>query len=136
MKMLKYVLIAILLVQSCKTKSQNNCENKIDLISGKNISVRHDSSPVYPGGIPALNKFILKNFNNNKNEPFQGEFNLVLIINKNGIMIHSRIDNKKPKDYTSGEKEMLRVISLASKWIPGKCGTKNVTCLIKHPIHF
>jgi hypothetical protein len=124
------------MAQSCKSEAQNNCENKIDSISGKNIAERYDSSPVYPGGIPALNKFIVKNFNNNKNEPFQGAFLLVLIINSNGMMIHSRIDNKKPENYTSGEKEMLRVISLTRRWIPGKCGSKRVTCLIKHPIHF
>jgi protein TonB len=136
MGIFKFGLIAILIIQSCKTKGQGNCENKIDLISGKNIVERVDSLPVYPGGIPALNKFIAQNFNDNKNEPFQGTFNLVFIINSNGIIIHSRIDNKMPKNYTSAEKEMLRVISLTHKWIPGKCGSKNVTCLIKHPFHF
>jgi hypothetical protein len=60
MRILKCVLVVIAMAQSCKSEAQNNCENKIDSISGKNIAERYDSSPVYPGGIPALNKFIVK----------------------------------------------------------------------------
>jgi hypothetical protein len=47
-----------------------------------------------------------------------------------------KIINKLEEDYSSIEKDVIKVLEKMPKWKPAKCNNKNIAFLYKLPIYF
>lgn len=123
-------------VSDSNSKKEIECKAVFDDFSKSTTYKTYDFRPAFAGGDLALIKFINKHFDFEENEPYKGTFSVSCIIDSAGVLKFPRIKDKLVKDYTSGEKELIRVFSKMPKWIPGKCNKQNVSCMISVPVIF
>ncbi|MBO9563155.1 MAG: hypothetical protein J7621_10290 [Niastella sp.] len=123
-------------IDSSSNEKERECKAIVDDFSKLTIYKTYDSRPAFYGGDLALIKFVNTHFDFEENEPYQGTFSVSCIIDSAGVLKFPRIRDKSVKDYTGGEKELIRVFSKMPKWIPGKCNKQNVSCMITVPVIF
>jgi hypothetical protein len=123
-----------LLFSICYTNAQQVCKETVDSLTGKKVYARYDEAPQYKNGAAAMQRFIITNFNNSKNEPWQSMYSISFIIDKDGSVIAPRVTNKSVTGYSDGEREMIRVFLQMPRWSPGRCGETIVACIAKTPI--
>ncbi len=79
-----------------------------------------EQMPVFPGGTDSLNMFIFNNFNTGCEE-FEdcgrGNIFVKFIVNEDGSISNAQIVKSVNPEF---DEEVLRVISIMPKWIPGK----------------
>jgi protein TonB len=119
--------------------AQQKCLHKIDSISNMEVYTSVESVPVYVGGLPALMRFLVKEYKVtgseiSREEPFQSNFNMEFIITKHGELKAARITGKAIASYSASEIKMINIFNKMSDWIPGKCNNSNVDCLYQMPI--
>jgi len=114
----------------------SKCRIGLDSYSNKEVYINYDTAPSFGEKGNDLGKYIYDNFDQGKNKPFQGAFSMACIINKEGEVCYPRVVKKKETEYSSAEKEFIRVLSSMPKWNPGKCDGKVVDCLVYVPLIF
>lgn len=94
-----------------------------------------DKMPEFPGGIPALSKFLGANIiypATARKENAQGVVVLSFIVNTEGMVDQIKVLKAAHPDLNA---EAIRVVKLMS-WIPGEKGGKKVNCEYTLPIKF
>jgi len=129
-----FVLGFSFLLATNSTCAQNVCKETVDTLTGKKVYDKYDVEPKYKSGTGAVLRFVISNFDSSKNEPWQSSFSIVFIVDKDGSVIAPRIQNKPVNEYSSGERELIRVFLQMPRWDPGKCGETTVACMVKTPI--
>lgn len=95
-----------------------------------------DVLPQFPGGLPALSKFLSENMKypaEAKKNNIEGKVYCSFIVEKDGSV--NDIQIKRGIGYGCDE-EAVRVLSLSPKWIPGKQNGKEVKVSYVMPISF
>jgi hypothetical protein len=87
--------------------------------------------PEFPGGIIAFYKFIGTNFKVPSELKGSGKVSLTFMVEKDGSL--SEFEILKDIGFGTGE-EVIRVLKLAPKWIPGKKNNENVRVKYSLPI--
>ncbi len=93
-----------------------------------------EEEPSFPGGDEAILNFLRKNIVYlETNEGIQGTVYTTFIVEKDGS-----ISNIKTLRGVSSifDKEVIRVVKLMPKWVPGKHRGKNVRVLFNFPVKF
>lgn len=85
-----------------------------------------DVKPKYPGGMEALYKFVIKNFQQPNKEGLYGKVMPTFIVEIDGSI--SDIKILKGVGYGSGE-EAIRVLKKSGMWIPAEVNGQKVRCL-------
>jgi hypothetical protein len=114
--------------------AQNVCKETVDTLTGKKVYDEYDVEPKYKIEGGAILRFVISNFDISKNEPWQSSFSIAFIVDKDGSVIAPRIQNKPVNEYSSGERELIRVFLQMPRWYPGRCGETTVACMVKTPI--
>lgn len=138
-KVLINLFIVILLSSNNCQKLKNDsrsCIFHFDKDLNREVYDKADIMPSYEGGELAFLKGFYKNFHYPDQEIYQGKVILLFVIGENGIVIKKGIRGKTSSQYTSVEKEALRVLQILPKWIPGKCDDKIIPVQIYRPILF
>ncbi|MBA4241952.1 MAG: hypothetical protein C0448_14600 [Sphingobacteriaceae bacterium] len=94
--------------------------------TSNNVYQLADEMPSFPGGLDAMNKFIVKEFNlpkADKKNNVTGTFYVSIIINEDESV--SLLEIKKSLSSTLDE-EVTRIINKMPKWTPGKIDNKAV----------
>lgn len=137
LKRTKYFIFILFLVLSvsCKTTQiGNSCSYEIDKLSKKKVYVFVDQLPGYPGGLQAILLFFAKNLVYPRQDTFQGNFIIAIIINKHGVVVDAMIQGKEKKELTLAEIEIIRIAKAMPRWIAGKCNGKAVSVRITIPL--
>ena len=95
-----------------------------------------DEMPVFPGGVPALQKYIAKHVKYPKlaqADQIEGRVFVSFVVNKEGKVIDVALVKKAHPQLDS---EALRVVSSLPKWNPGKKDGKFVNIAYTVPINF
>jgi hypothetical protein len=99
-----------------------------DVLRSENVQIK----PRYPGGIIALQKYVTQNFKSTEAKGTIEKITVSFIIETDG----SLSDIKTGKDLGSSiNNEMIRVLSSAPKWIPGKQAGKPVRVAYTLPLN-
>ena len=97
-----------------------------------------DKYPEYPGGAPAMLKFIEKNLKYPKGAKANGINGKVVVrfvIEKDGQIIPDNIEVEQSVDPLLDE-EAIRVVRLMPKWTPAENAGESVRCRTRLPITF
>jgi len=92
-----------------------------------------DKLPEYPGGMSAYGRFFINNFKANDTIKFQSNIRVAFVVLLNGSLSKLTIPQKSKKEYTTFDKEALRVLKLMPKWKPGTCNGKVVPVYMQMP---
>ncbi|WP_343696608.1 energy transducer TonB [Flavobacterium sp.] len=91
-----------------------------------------DVLPVPENGIQKFYAFFAKNYNTpNLTEKFNGEIEVLLVVEEDGSLSNFTIGKNIPKEI---EEETIRVLEKAPKWIPGKLKNRIVRSTYVLPI--
>ena len=88
--------------------------------------------PTFPGGQAKLTKFLSDNLKR-PTEAVEGTVYASFIVNEDGSITEAKILRGIGKSY---DEEVIRVINLMPKWIPGKQNGKAVATLFNIPVKF
>lgn len=127
---MKKFLILILICFAQNAFSQTQIEdNSIHSLAG--IEVK----PKFPGGSEAFNLFIKENFKNpgenEEGEVIKGTVYAIFVVEKDGALNDIKII--RDIGYRTSQ-EVIRVLKLSPKWIPGKQNGELVRVLYSIPI--
>ncbi|MCL2328254.1 MAG: energy transducer TonB [Bacteroidetes bacterium] len=89
----------------------------------------------FPGGMPALMKFLAENFNFPIDPSIEGWHSTIIIefiVRADGSIDDVKVVKKVPP---SLEKEAIRLIKAMPKWTPGTVNGENVASYFQLPIH-
>jgi hypothetical protein len=129
-----FTLVFSLFFSTSSINAQDGCKDILDKSTGKKVYSKYDIAPKYKNGIVAMQKFVITNFNSSKNDPWQSTYSIVFVIDTDGSVIAPRIQNKPVAEYSSGERELIRVFLQMPRWDPGRCSETIVPCLVTTPI--
>lgn len=93
-------------------------------------------APVFPGGIPALSRFIASSIrypSDAEKKGIGGKVIVMFVVNNKGKVVEPQIVQSV---HPSLDKEAIRVINLMPRWEPGKQGGKDVNVKFALPIIF
>lgn len=138
-KILINLFIVILLSSSDCHKlkiGSRSCMSHFDKDLNKDVYDEADIMPSYEEGEVAFLKEFYKNFHYPDQKIYQGSVILLFVIGEDGTVIKKGIKGKTLSQYTSVEKEALRVLENSSKWTPGKCNDKIIPVQIYRLILF
>lgn len=91
-----------------------------------------EDMPSFPGGQAELTKFLSNNLKK-QTEGIEGTVYASFIVNEDGSITEAKILRGLGKSY---DDDVLRVINLMPKWIPGKQSGKAVATLFNIPVKF
>ena len=91
-----------------------------------------EDMPTFPGGQAKLTKFLSDNLKR-PTEAVEGTVYASFIVNEDGSITEAKILRGIGKSY---DEEVIRVINLMPKWIPGKQNGKAVATLFNIPVKF
>jgi beta-lactamase regulating signal transducer with metallopeptidase domain len=100
-----------------KTNTIASKKTTIDSITPATNTIREITQPEFPGGILAFYKFIATNFKVPSELKGSGKVILTFMVEKDGSLTEFEI--LKDLGFGTGE-EVIRVLKLSPKWIPGK----------------
>lgn len=106
---------------------QNTSNNK-----GEEVFTVVENPPEFPGGQDELDKFIQENLKSSRRFK-KGNAYVQFIVEKDGSLTDIKIIRGLSP---SQDKEVLRLISIMPKWIPGKQREKNVRVRYVLPVKF
>ncbi|GAA3954609.1 hypothetical protein GO495_31440 [Chitinophaga oryziterrae] len=112
-----------------------NCPYEFDSLAMMNVFTYVDEMPEYPGGNPAMLKFIAKNFRYPDKSDFQASFRIQFVVDIDGSIIAARVRGRNKNELTLVEKELLKVLCKMPKWKPGACLNKSVPVKINLPLY-
>lgn len=108
----------------------------LTIITSVNVHGQEETRPTFPGGVPAFNKYLLKNIKYPEVANIvglTGKVNVRFTVEKNGSVTHVT----PYKCLGAGcESEAVRVISISPKWNPGKLYGKLTRVEFSIPITF
>lgn len=138
---MRYAYISILVMLFCcgnnkTTIDDKDCSKYYDKEMNRNIYSVVDEVPTYPGGNQKLFRHVQENIKMNNLEEGEVKILLTFVILETGQMIKCEISGKEKKEYTALESEIIRVISSAGKWNPGKCSGVVVPVNFTFPLSF
>lgn len=108
-----------------------SCLKKYDSKLNRNIYTIVDEMPEFPGGLGAMKSYVIRNMSfDDKN--IQGTLRFEIVIDTDGTVVDEKIPGKELADYSSSDKELLRVLSLMPKWKSGAC--KNQKVAVRMPM--
>jgi hypothetical protein len=117
---------------------QTACKSHYNKALKKTIFTQVSEEPMFPGGASAKMRFITKTLKLPEHDIddniLQSSVIVKLIIDADGTIRQSAIDKKNNRDLTLIDKEVLRVVGLMPKWIPGKCNGEAVAVEITFPV--
>lgn len=91
-----------------------------------------DVKPEFPGGLDKFHQFIAQNYKSPiSNEILKGKIYVTFIVEKDGNL--SDIKVLRDLGYGTG-KEVIRILQLSPKWIPGEQNGQKVRCTYSIPI--
>ncbi len=96
-----------------------------------------DIMPEFPGGVSALQMYLKNNLNypkDAKDSKITDKVVTQFVIDKNGKVVNAKII--RSANYSSLDKESLRVINAMPYWTPGKIDNKTVAVRMQLPILF
>jgi hypothetical protein len=140
---MKYIFLFLIL--SCSSVRQftnpkpSACSSSLDQVTGLRVYKDTDELPEFPGGGKEQFRFFSNTMSypqEQKGENFEGVVRGSFIITKSGSSTGYRIENRSEKDYTSLDKEFIRVARLMPKWKPGKCNGHKVAVRVFYTINF
>jgi hypothetical protein len=115
-----------------ESKINSVTENKpLDTITEKNNVTVEITQPEFPGGILAFYKFIGTNFNIPDELKISGKIILTFMVEKDGSL--SEFEIVKDLGFGTAD-EVIRVLKLSPKWIPGKENNEIVRVKYNIPI--
>lgn len=141
---LKYIIILIAFLHSCKANQhktievhskKDSCKSYYDTLLKADVYTEITELTNFLKGLPKFNSFLMKNVMVKEQEYIQASFNVTIIWDERGKIRHQEISNKK-NDLTEQEKEILRVISISPDWEPAKCNGKAVPFKLTIPIRW
>jgi beta-lactamase regulating signal transducer with metallopeptidase domain len=118
-------------VKSLVNTNHTDSNISSDSITTKTNPLIETTQPEFPGGIVAFYKFIGTNFKVPAELKGSGKVVLTFIVEKNGSL--SEFEILKDIGFGSGE-EVIRVLKLSPKWIPGKENNELVRVKYSLPI--
>jgi hypothetical protein len=118
---------------------ESACQSYYSNSLKKKIYTQVDEEPEFPGGAAAYQRFLNRNLKYPQEQIDNDELQLTVImkfiVDINGqIKIPTVHDKDSTGNLTPFEKEVLRLINLMPKWVPGKCHGKVVAVAIKRPM--
>ncbi|CAH0182663.1 hypothetical protein SRABI27_01296 [Pedobacter sp. Bi27] len=116
-----------------------SCSSAFDRSTGLQVYKDSDELPEFPGGGREQHRFFYKLMSypqEQAGENFEGVIRGSFIITKSGSSTGYRIEDRSEKDYTSLDKEFIRVARLMPKWKPGRCNGKKVAVRVFYTINF
>jgi beta-lactamase regulating signal transducer with metallopeptidase domain len=113
--------------------STNGTDSNIptDSITTKTQPITETTQPEFPGGIDAFYKFIAENFKISTEFKGSGKVFLTFMVEKDGSL--SEFEILKDIGFGTGE-EVIRVLKLSPKWVPGKQNNETVRVKYSLPI--
>jgi protein TonB len=126
MKKNLFLAIAFFVIQIGFAQDATNVSNDI-VYDTAGIDVK----PEFPGGMDAFHQFMDKNYNCPKVKKLNGKVYVTFVIEKDGSL--SAIKVLRDIGYGTG-KEVIRVLELSPKWIPGEQNGQKVRCMFSLPI--
>jgi hypothetical protein len=113
--------------------STNDTDSNIltDSIATKKDPIIETTQPEFPGGIVAFYKFIATNFKVPTELKGSGKVFLTFMVEKDGTL--SEFEILKDIGFNTGE-EVIRVLKLSPKWIPGQQNNETVRVKYSLPI--
>jgi beta-lactamase regulating signal transducer with metallopeptidase domain len=122
-----------LLLFSFSPETTNDTDSNIltDPITTKTQPINETTQPEFPGGIDAFYKFIAENFKISPEFKGSGKVYLTFMVEKDGSL--SEFEILKDIGFGTGE-EVIRVLKLSPKWIPGKENNETVRVKYSLPI--
>lgn len=95
-----------------------------------------DENPEYPGGLPALQAFLMENLKypaKAQKKGIEGRVLVTFVVAKDGSIVEIKPINKV---HSLLKKEAVRVVKLMPNWVPGKKDGKVVRVRFTLPITF
>ncbi len=130
---LVFLLIGTI-VQGQDSTSTQSCAPKDKALEGQTIWMVSERMPQFPGGKEALDKFIASHLDYSKIEtrPTKPIF-VGFVVDTTGQVVNMCILYSPTKNLTT-QQEVLRVMQLMPKWIPGQQGRRKVAVRYSHPV--
>lgn len=126
MKSFLFLVISIFSLQIVSAQEVNNIsDNLIYDIQGLDVK------PDFPGGRSEFLKFIAKNYRTPDVKKLNGKVYVTFVIEKDGSLTNIKV--LKDIGYGTGQ-EVIRVLELSPRWIPGEQNGKEVRCTYSIPI--
>jgi hypothetical protein len=106
---------------------QGTCRHYYDAALKKEVYTGVNKMPSYPGGYSAFLYYFAHHFHQPPPEE-AGErmLNMEFIVDTDGKIIGEKIKGKQKSEYSSYDKDALKVLKSSGKWIPGQCNGKVV----------
>jgi hypothetical protein len=117
-----------------KMSEKQQCNRVFDSSLKKWIYLSTTKAPEFPGGNDKMALFIAKNLKYPDQGRFKGNVSVSFIVEKDGVITNGHIQDNYNEDEI--DREVLRVISLMPKWIPGECHRIKVPAKVSLPINF
>jgi hypothetical protein len=118
-------------VKSLTSINDTDSNLPTDSIATKNPPIIETTQPEFPGGITAFYKFIATNFKVPTELKGSGKVFLTFMVEKDGSL--SEFEILKDIGFGTAE-EVIRVLKLSPKWIPGKQNNETVRVKYSLPV--
>jgi beta-lactamase regulating signal transducer with metallopeptidase domain len=126
-----FIYSLLLFSFSPETIAQETAKNQQNIDLNKVKTISKITQPEFPGGIVAFYKFIGTNFKVPSELKGSGKIFLTFMVEKDGNL--SEFEILKDIGFGTGE-EVIRVLKLSPKWIPGKENNETVRVKYSLPI--
>ncbi len=123
------VILATELVAKAQDKvnTENpNCAPRSAALEGQHIFAVAEKMPQFPGGKAALQQFFANHVQVGTAEKPQKGIMVDFVIDTTGRVVNACISKRQGELPTVLEAEVLRVVQLLPKWVPGKQGPNKV----------
>ena len=128
--------------------SYNECLSYYDEDMKKIVFTHSQIMPIYPGGDAELLRYITENINLQAQDEIWGKVLLAFIVDDDGSIKHIKViknsikgENSETKyeyktedEYTSNDREFVRVLKTMQRWTPAVCNGRYVPSRFSVPI--
>lgn len=119
--------------ESDTTPTVSKCRISLDLYSKKYVYINYDTAPSFEEKLNDVGKYIYDNFDQGKNEPFQGAFSIACIINKEGELCYPRVVKKKKLNILLRKRSLSEFFCLCQNGTQGNVMAKlSIVCFMCH----
>jgi hypothetical protein len=111
-----------------------NCGPRSEALKGQDIFMVAERMPQFPGGKEAINQFIITQIAYSQAEKPQKPVIVGFVVDTLGQVVNACIMKSQTEKPTAFELEILRVVQLLPKWIPGEQGPRKVPVRYAHVV--
>jgi len=133
---MKNYFILLLFILSCNYSFNDNSNNGCDECDVSLKTIKHDSlvckfvdeMPSFPEGNNKFLEYMYSNmvYEQDSVSPFQSNFKISYIVDRNGKIVRAKVVNRLERDYTLMEKHLIHLMENSPQWNSGRCKGKSV----------